>query len=702
MYIDMKTLVPSSLRMLLVRAGFVAAAVLTWTAPSQARVVRIVIEKRESPAFKGQAFGAVGRYEKLVGHAFGELDPKDPLNAIITDIQFAPRNSRGMVEYTSTFTMIKPVDMSKANGVLWYNVANRGRANIDAFFTEGGNPGDGFLLKQGAVLLASGWQGDVLPREGMETIQVPIAKNPDGSSITGPVLVRLADMPANTNTMALATGQAGLVYQHPANMDTSLASLKKRAYEGSELIAVSSREWAFADCRTVPFPGTPDPARVCVKGGFDPAFLYELVFTAKDPLVLGIGFAATRDINSFFKHEEKDESGTANPVANRISYLISQGTSQSGNFEKTFIHLGFNQDESGRIVWDGVNDHIPGRQLPLNIRFATPGSVAGLYELGWEGALWWHDYPDEVRHRRTAGMLDRCTESGTCPKIMETFGGVEFWNLRVSSNLVGTKADADIPLPPNVRRYFFPSTTHGGGRGGFSSTSTAAANCELPANPNPELETMRALLTALSNWVVKGTVPPPSRYPRLDQGQLVVPNQAALGFPNIPGVPAPDGVINTIYDYDFGPQFNYNDESGVISMQPPVIKQVIPTLVPKVDADGNEFAGVTSVLLQAPLGTYLGWNVTGKGFFKGRICGLNGGFVPFALTKAERMQSGDPRPSLEERYASHEAYVGLVRAAAAKAVRERFLLQEDADHLVAQADASNILVAKPSPSGAGR
>jgi len=188
----------------------------------------------------------------------------------------------------------------------------------------------------------------------------------------------------------------------------------------------------------------------------------------------------------------------------------------------------------------------------------------------------------------------------------------------------------------------------------------------------------------------------------LDQGQLVVPNQAALGFPNIPGVPAPDGVINTIYDYDFGPQFNYNDESGVISMQPPVINQVIPTLVPRVDADGNEFAGVTSVLLQAPLGTYLGWNVTAKGFFKGRICGLNGGFVPFALTKAERMQSGDPRPSLEERYASHEAYVGVVRAAAAKAVRERFLMQEDADHLVAQAEASNILVAKPSPSGAGR
>lgn len=690
MYIDMK---PSSRQItsLFVRAGVVAAAILAWTAPSEARVVRIVVEKRESPAYDGKSFGSVGRYEKLLGHAFGELDPKDPLNAIITDIQFAPRNARGMVEYSSTFTIIKPVDMSKASGVLLYNVANRGRANLDVAFNEGGNPGDGFFLKRGDVLLYSGWQADILPRPGMETITVPVAKNPDGSSITGPVLVRLADMPPNTNTMPLNTGSAGLAYQRPASMDTSLATLKRRAYEGSELIPVASRDWAFADCRNTPFPGKPDPSMVCVKGGFDSAYLYEVVFTAKDPLVLGIGFAATRDINSFFKHEDKDESGTANPIANKVSYVISQGTSQSGNYEKTFIHLGFNQDESGRIVFDGVNDHIPGRQLPMNVRFGTPGSIAGLYELGWEGTLWWHDYPDELRHRPAAGMLDRCAESGTCPKIMETFGGAEFWYLRVSTNLVGTNADADIPLAPNVRRYYFPSTTHNGGRGGFNSTSEPTSSCVLPANPNPELETMRALLTSLIDWVVKGTPPPPSRYPRLDQGQLVQATQAEMGFPTVPGIPIPDGVVNTAYEYDLGPQFKYADESGIISIQPPVIKQVIPTLVAKTDADGNEFAGVRSVLLQAPLGTYLGWNVFSKGYFKGRNCGLTGGYFPFAATKAERTQSGDPRPSLEERYGTHEAYVGRVRAAAAEAVRERFLLQEDADRLVAQAAASNIL-----------
>ncbi len=668
-----------------------AAVILALAAPVNARVVRIVIDQRQSPAFKGEAFGSVGRYETLIGHAFGELDPKDPLNAIITDIQLAPRNSRGMVEYVATFTINKPVDMSKASGTLLYNVANRGNANLTRAFNIGGEPGDGFFFKRGHVFLASGWQADVTPRDGIESIKVPVAKNPDGSSVTGPVLIRLADMPPDTNTMSLGTGQAGLFYQRPASLDTAHASLTKRAYEGAQLVAVPSREWAFADCRTVPFPGTPDPSRVCVKGGFDPAYLYEVVFMAKDPLVLGIGFAATRDVVSFFKYEAQDESGTANPVAKKISFVISQGTSQSGNFEKTFIHLGFNQDEAGRIVWDGVNDHIPGRQLPMNIRFGTPGSVAGLYELGWEGVLWWHDHPDELRHRPTAGMMDRCTETGTCPKIMETFGGAEFWNLRVSTNLIGTAADADIPLPPNVRRYFFPSTTHGGGRGGFNSTSAAPANCALPANPNPELETMRALLLALIDWVEKGAPPPPSRYPRLDQGQLAQANQAAMGFPSIPGAPLPNGIVNVAYDYDLGPNFNYTDESGIVSIQPPIIRQVIPTLVPKVDADGNDVGGVPSVLLQAPLGTYLGWNVVGKGYFKGRICGLNGGFIPFAQTKEQRTQSGDPRPSLEERYGTHDAYVAAVRAAAAKAVRERFLLQEDADRLIGQASASGVL-----------
>jgi hypothetical protein len=201
-------------------------------------------------------------------------------------------------------------------------------------------------------------------------------------------------------------------------------------------------------------------------------------------------------------------------------------------------------------------------------------------------------------------------------------------------------------------------------------------------------------MVALVEWVVKGTDPPPSQYPRLDRGELAAPTQAALHSPVIPGVPLPDGIINPLYDYDFGPEFNYRDLSGAISMQPPVIRQILPSLVPKVDVDGNETAGVPSVLHQAPLGTYLGWNVTAEGFFKGAGCGLSGGYVPFAKTKAERLANGDPRPSLEERYGTHERYVATVRTAAARMVRDRFLLQDDADRLIAQAEASDVLRAK--------
>ncbi|HTA44538.1 MAG TPA: alpha/beta hydrolase domain-containing protein, partial [Bryobacteraceae bacterium] len=481
------------------------------------------------------------------------------------------------------------------------------------------------------------------------------------------------------------------VYQRPATLDTTKATLTRQTSEYGQTVPIPSTDWAFADCATVPFPGTPDPSKICAKAGFDPAYLYQLVFTAKDPLVLGIGYAATRDLNSFLRYADKDDDGNPNPVAKKISWVISQGNSQSGNFIRSFIHLGFNQDEAGRIVWDGANPHIAGRQLALNFRFAVGGGIANPYEPGSDAVLWWNDYPDKARHHPTAGMLDRCRATNTCPKIFETFGTLEFWELRMSPNLVGTDAKADIPIPDNVRRYYFPGTTHGGGRGGFSTAAPAPPNgCVLGANPNPESDTTRALMVDLTEWVTKGVAPPASRYPRLDHGDLVKAN--ATGFPSIPGVKSPEPLVNAFVDYDFGPDFNYNDLSGVITKEPPAIKQTLPTLVPRVNKDGNDEVGVPSVLLQAPLGTYSGWNVTAAGFNKGQICGLNGGFIPFAKTRAERMASGDPRPSLEERYASHDAYVARVKAAADNAVKERFLLPADADRLVAQAAASDVLV----------
>ncbi len=374
------------------------------------------------------------------------------------------------------------------------------------------------------------------------------------------------------------------VAHEAASLDTTKATLTKRVSEEGAVIPIASSEWAFGDCGKTPFPGTPDGNKVCLKGGFDPAYLYELRYTAKDPLVLGIGFAATRDINAFFRRD----STAANPIAGKITHAIGQGISQSGNFIKTFIHLGFNQDEQNRIVWDGANDHIAGRQLAMNIRFATPGGAANLYEAGSEPPLWWGDYEDTTRGKKTASMLDRCRATKTCPKIFETFGSAEFWGLRMSPNLLGPGAKVDIPLPANVRRYYFPGTTHGGGRGGFSTETPGAPNaCELPNNPNPQAETMRALIISLTGWVTKDAAPPPSVYPRLDQAQLVRPDHNAMGFPLIPGWPLPDNLFNPLLDYDYGPEFKYSDLSGVMTIQPPIIKRVLPILVPKVDADGE-------------------------------------------------------------------------------------------------------------------
>jgi hypothetical protein len=664
----------------------VAALVLAQMA--EARVVRIVIAGRESPAYDGRKFGAAGAYEKITGEAFGELDPGNPLNAIITDLEFAPRNARGMVEYSATFTLLKPVDLSKASGVMIYDVPNRGNRMLLATFQRG-EPGDGFFFERGHIILSSGWQGDVNPRAGVESLNAPVAQNRDGSSITGPVLARFSNVAAGTKSVALP-GAARRGFAN-AGLDNSKAMLTRRTSDAGVVMPIARTDWAFADCSQTPFPGVPDAEKLCVKGGFEAAYLYELTYTAKDPLVLGIGLAATRDIVSFFRREASDDAGTANPVAQAVRYVVAQGTSQSGNFVKTVIHLGFNQDERKRIVWDGANDHIAGRQTPMNFRFAIPGGAADLYEPGSEPALWWSDYADTARRRSTAtNMLARCTASRTCPKIFETFGATEFWGLRFSPGLVGTNADRDIPLPSNVRRYYFPGTTHGGGRGGFTAEARGGGRCELADNPNPESDTMRALIDDLIAWVVKDTAPPESRYPRLSAGELVPPDSRAMNFPAIPGKPLPDHMLNEFLDYDFGPEFRYNDMSGVITKQPPVIRHVIPGLVPKVDANGNEVGGVPSVLHQTPLGTYLGWNVTASGYLKGRGCGFSGGFIPFAATRAERMATGDPRLSLEERYASHDAYVALVKEAAGRAVRERFLLPDDAARLIAEAQASGI------------
>ena len=675
------------------------AALLTWPAGAHAHVRKIVVEKKVSPAFDGAAVGPAGPYETLAGRAYGELDPNDPHNAIITDIKLAPRNARGMVEYVASFFLAKPIDMSKSSRLLWQYVPNRGgRVNISADERAYGDIG-----------LSSGWQGDnagrTVPAGDNDWLIVPIAKNADGSPVSGLVYGRIANA-SGPDSRPLLVHPNPVPYK-PATLDTSKATLTTHAGEtvdgkitGEKKIA--SGDWAWAKCSAAnPFPGTPDPTQICVKGGFNPKLLYQVVFTSNDAYVLGIGFAAFRDVASFFRYAAKDDEGTANPVGGSVSWVISRGQSQSGNFLRAQIHLGFTQDESGRKVYDGAWPIIAGKRISLNARFALPDGAQKLYEAGAEGPQWWGDWPDPVRGLPAKGILDRCTATNTCPKIIEHFGSAEAWALNLSPALVGTSADKDIPIPANVRRYYIPSTAHGGGAGGFNVTPPAAPMCPgpdfgtgvLPANPVPHTETVNAIRFHFRNWVMKEVAPPPSLYPTLAGGFLVDPTKQAMGFPTIPGLPAhaPNGLITPSLDYDWGSDFNYVDGSGVRSKVPPTIKRVLKMKVPRVDADGNELGGVPVVLRDAPLGTYLGWNIVASGFHQGKICNYAAGMVPFARTKAERMANGDRRLSLEERYRDHAGYVEAVKAAAAKAVTQGFLLKPDADKLIAQAAASNVL-----------
>lgn len=666
-------------------------AVVAVAAPAMAQVTRLEITSREL-ARDGEPIGAAGPFEILRGRVYGEVDPADRRNQIIQDIELAPRNARGRVEYVATFAIAKPVDPARASGVLVYSVVNRGN-------------GDVTVSPDGHISVVSGWQGDVVPTDRNQTLQVPIARNPDGSTITGPVLQRFVNLPAGTTTVTL---RAGTGYPHAAEDQSAavLIAAESETIDGrkSGVRTIARSDWVFADCRTVPFPGTPDPTRLCLKDGFDPKLLYELVYTARDPLVLGIGLAAVRDLVSFLRYDTQDATGAANPVAGLVRHVVSIGNSQSGNFIRTFIHLGFNEDLAGRIVWDGAFPRIAARLTPMNFRFAIPGGAVDLYEPGSEGVLWWSPYLDRARGRASmTSLLDRCRATSTCPKIIEAFGSAEFWGLRMSPNLIGTDAAADIALPAEVRRYYMPGTTHGGGRGGFQhAPSGQAPGCSLPANPNPMTEQLRALDKALIDWVVHGIEPPPSRYPMLSTGELVPATASATGFPTIPGVPSVDGLVKVVLDYDYGPSFNTNDLTGILTQIPPRIVQRIPTYVPRVDADGNETSGVPSVLHQAPLGTYLGWNVVAGGFFAGQICGFQGGYVPFAKTRAEREQTGDPRLSLEERYGTQEGYVCAVETAVEAAVRDRFLIEDDAARLLEEARASSVLPTAAESSAANR
>ena len=719
-------------------AAALGAATLACAPLADARVTRIIVDATAS--LSGQDIP----YQTITGRAFGELDPADQHNRLITDIDVAPRNANGNVEYVATFFLVKPVDLSQASGLAWHDVPNRGgRITITSDLRNSHDIG-----------ISSAWQGDnaggtAVPANAATLSPVtPSAnewvKTPVLTGITGRMLGRIINR-SGLNAAPLNVMGNPVPYFPADPNDNSGATLTIHTSETINGIVteggtVANADWKFCGGGTFasPTPLTKLPVMVCMRNGFDETKLYQLVYTAKDPYVLGAGTAAFRDVQSFFRYATADDFGTPNPLAGAIKWAIIRGVSQSGNFTRHYIFLGMNEDESGRLVHDGAWPLIAGRRVANNSRWGQPDGVLELYQMGSEGPQWWHSFPDTARDLHPGGILTRCELTATCPKIIETFGGAEVFALKMTTSWVGTDPKNDIPLPDNVRRYYLPSSTHGGGNGvmdqnppdsGVSCPGTNWGRGTLRANPVPSTQLVNRMRVALRDWVMHDIAPPPSLWPQLrgpkNARTLVEPTMATMGFPHgIPGIPdsifLPENFVFPVFDYDWGPQFDEYNATGTPTNLPPPIKSVIKMLVPKVDADGNELGGVPTVLRDAPLATYLGWNITagpssaqydGRPFHAGQVCNYIGGMVPFAITKAQRLANNDPRPSLEERYGTHDGYVAAVKAAADNAACRGYLLAgpqaatmgakctapipagfpDDWAQVVTQAQASNVL-----------
>ncbi|NML16914.1 alpha/beta hydrolase domain-containing protein [Azohydromonas caseinilytica] len=679
----------------------------TPAAPAARPALRLAITATED--FPG-SYGSVGAYEKVSGVISGEVDPKDPKNAVIQDLALAPVNARGMVEYATEFVMLKPKDTSKAGGVLRYDAPNRG--NILTLPDPARVPSDAEYFERGYVMLYAGWQGDV-PKSSPArlTVNVPVARNPDGSSITGPYRAELVPT-APTPAMTLPGGvfNGSMIPYEPASLDNTQPgySLTRRLNETDPRIPIPAGDWKFASCdAATPFPGTPSPSSVCLKGGFDPKYLYELVYVAKDPKVMGVGLAALRDTVSFFRGAVADADGKPNPLAGKIKHTIGQGTSQSGNAMKTFLHLGFNQALDGSRVFDGLYAHVAARQTNINTRFAVPGGGGGLRtdhsafgQTAPRGLD--KDYVDEVSGRK-GGVMARCAATDTCPKFFLGLSGTEFWQLQGSPVLTDAHGLRDLTQPENARIYYYSSTQHGGA-GGLASISYTPTRTVYPAGTVVHFnDTFRALFVALEDWVVRGVEPPASQVPKVADGTLVRPE--AVTFPAMKGLswtangastPIPDFTYLARYNgfplLDFGPDYRPQDESGIATRLPPAnLNRDYAILVPQVDAlTGLTRAGIRSVEARAPLGTSIEFNyVATPGVVD--LANLAGAFIPFHKTRAERLAAGDARPSLEELYGTQAGYVAAVRSAATELVSQRLLLQRDADLIVQRAQATPVL-----------
>lgn len=640
---------------------------------ADAHVTRVEILSR-ADVQDGKVFGSAGAYERIIGRVYFAVDPANIHNRQIVDIDKPPRNAQGEVEFSADLYLFKPKDMNKGNGAVLFEVSNRGGRGILRLVDGGsssdpnGEIGDGFLLREGYTIAWIGWQFDLAEEGEKVRLSAPVAHDAGGKEIRG--LVRsdftlsqkTEDMPLG-HIMLGPRGGKGYPVDDPASAKNVLTV---RDTPTGERQIIPRRQWSFAHSADGKLVN--DTHFIHLDGGFQLGKIYEIVYEAKDPAVAGVGLAAVRDFLSYLKYDPK---ATAS-----VRRVYAAGISQSGRFLRYFLYQDFNADEQGRQVIDGVIAHVAGAgRGSFNHRFAQPSRDAQpLSSIFFPTDVFpYTDLPEtDPDTGETAGLLDAANRSHTSPKIFFTNTSYEYWGRAAS--LIHTSADGlkDATPGENARIYFLAGLQH------FSvpfppqkaATASDLASQQKP-NPNPVQWFWRALITDMDQWVKDATAPPPNTYPRIADSTLVPLSKWA--FPKIPGVNTPHE-MNMGYRRDFGPQW----KAGIVSNEPPKVGKPFGVLVPQVDADGNDLGGVRLPELQVPLATYTGWNLRDASIGAPDLrLSFLGSFIPLARTAAEREKSGDPRPSVGERYASREQYMGKFGEAAMKLVRDRFLLRED-------------------------
>ncbi len=643
------------------------------------------VASRVLPFADGHEFGSVGAYEIVGGKACGEVAPENPLNHCIVNLSTVPRNERGAVEYSCDVHILRPKDARKGNGRVLYEAPNRGSKRALTFLNDAPecndpvtleHAGNGFLMRWGYTWVTSGWQGDLVPWKDGMVLDVPVATD-QGRPIQRLVRTEICVNRPGVYSQPLS-GDPRVRSYAAANPNTSQAELTVRMRSYGQRKVIPHTDWAFAveggnGSREI----TPSASHLHLPDGFLPGAIYELVYMARDPLVLGLGFAAVRDLVSFLRYETKDGAGRPNPLAagTGVEKAYAWGRSQSGRFLRDLIYQGFNEDEGGRRVFDAIAPHASGGgRMFLNYEFARPVTSCQQHTNQSEPELFPFAYNimADPQTGRSDGILKR---PATDPLVVHTQTSTEYWQKRGSLAHTDGRGK-DVPLPDRVRMYLIASTQHNAPYG----TRAERDKTRHPSNHLSIGPALRALIVALDRWATDGTAPPPSQIPRSADGTLATPESLRTGFPAIPGA-ACTGLHNRQLFLDYGEVV----AAGVIDARPqaPTDGAGYSILVPAVDGDGNDVAGIRLPWITVPLATYTGWNLQSEELAEGELAGLLGSSISFSRTRSEREATGDPRLSLEERYRNVDDYLRQVIVSIQSLVEAGFMLEADIDVMLA-------------------